>query len=193
MGPDSGNQLQGPGTPSARPKYVHPSGHRLPCAVIQLPTHLSLQGVPGIINLAANRGQERNPRWYGVLSHPWPSLTFQAVEDPAGSRLQQPTQGRPVTTAVGRPFSPLSCHSPPATWGWSVGSAPQVYNGHLVVVAARAGCSHELVTVIIIVGFPGGSVVKNPPVNAGDVGSVPGEGRSPGGGNGVVPAVVAHL
>ena len=29
-------------------------------------------------------------------------------------------------------------------------------------------------------GFPGGSVVKNPPANAGDVGS----GRSPGGGNG---------
>ena len=37
-------------------------------------------------------------------------------------------------------------------------------------------------------GFPGGSVVKNPPVNAGDeagaVDSVPGSGRSPGGGNG---------
>ena len=26
-------------------------------------------------------------------------------------------------------------------------------------------------------GFPGGSVVKNPPVHAGDVGSVPGSGR----------------
>ena len=33
-------------------------------------------------------------------------------------------------------------------------------------------------------GFPGGSVVKNPPANAGDEGSVPGLGRSPGGGNG---------
>ena len=33
-------------------------------------------------------------------------------------------------------------------------------------------------------GFPGGSVVKNPPANAGDVGSVPGLGRSPGEGNG---------
>ena len=31
-------------------------------------------------------------------------------------------------------------------------------------------------------GFPGGSVVKNPPVNAGAMGSSPGEGRSPGGG-----------
>ena len=29
-------------------------------------------------------------------------------------------------------------------------------------------------------GFPGDSVVKNPPVNAGDVGSIPGSGRSPG-------------
>ena len=33
-------------------------------------------------------------------------------------------------------------------------------------------------------GFPGGSVVKNLPANAGDVGSIPQSGRSPGGGNG---------
>ena len=33
-------------------------------------------------------------------------------------------------------------------------------------------------------GFPGGSVVKNPPVNVGDVGSIPGSGRSLGEGNG---------
>ena len=31
-------------------------------------------------------------------------------------------------------------------------------------------------------GFPGGTVVKNPPANGGDVGSIPGSGRSPGGG-----------
>ena len=30
-------------------------------------------------------------------------------------------------------------------------------------------------------GFPGGTVVKNLPVSAGDEGSVPGSGRSPGG------------
>ena len=33
-------------------------------------------------------------------------------------------------------------------------------------------------------GFPGGSVVKNPPANAGDMGSFPGSGKSPGEGNG---------
>ena len=33
-------------------------------------------------------------------------------------------------------------------------------------------------------GFPGGSVVKNPPAMAGDVGLIPGSGRSPGEGNG---------
>ena len=33
-------------------------------------------------------------------------------------------------------------------------------------------------------GFPGGAVVKNPPANARDVGSLPGSGRFPGGGNG---------
>ena len=38
-------------------------------------------------------------------------------------------------------------------------------------------------------GFPGGSVIKNPPANAGisgDTGSIPGLGRSPGVGNGNV-------
>ena len=34
-----------------------------------------------------------------------------------------------------------------------------------------------------IVGFPGSSVVKNLPANAGDIDSVPGSGRSPGEGN----------
>ena len=33
-------------------------------------------------------------------------------------------------------------------------------------------------------GFPGGSVVKNPPANAGDTDSIPGPGRSPGERNG---------
>ena len=32
--------------------------------------------------------------------------------------------------------------------------------------------------------FPGGSVVKNPPANAGDVGLIPGSGRCPEEGNG---------
>ena len=33
-------------------------------------------------------------------------------------------------------------------------------------------------------GFPGGSVVKNPPANAGDVGSVSGSGKPPEEGHG---------
>ena len=35
-----------------------------------------------------------------------------------------------------------------------------------------------------ILGFPHGSVIKNPPANARDVGSIPGSERSHGGGNG---------
>ena len=35
-----------------------------------------------------------------------------------------------------------------------------------------------------IMNFPGGSVVKSSPLSAGDVGSIPGSGRSPGEGNG---------
>jgi len=33
-------------------------------------------------------------------------------------------------------------------------------------------------------GFPGDLAVENPPPNAGDTGSIPGFGRSPGEGNG---------
>jgi len=40
------------------------------------------------------------------------------------------------------------------------------------------------VDVIHYLGFPGGSVVKNMPANAGDASLIPGSGRSPGGGNG---------
>ena len=36
----------------------------------------------------------------------------------------------------------------------------------------------------MITHFPGGLVVKTPPPSAGDVGSIPGSGRSPGEGNG---------
>ena len=35
-----------------------------------------------------------------------------------------------------------------------------------------------------LVGFPSGSVVKNPPANVGDLSLIPGSGRSPGEGNG---------
>ena len=36
----------------------------------------------------------------------------------------------------------------------------------------------------LILSFPGGSVVKNLPANARDLGSIPGSGRSSGEGNG---------
>ena len=36
----------------------------------------------------------------------------------------------------------------------------------------------SLITKTKLLGFPGGTVVKNPPANAGDTGSSPGPGRS---------------
>ena len=41
-----------------------------------------------------------------------------------------------------------------------------------------------LITISIIIGFLGGSEVKASACNAGDPGSIPGLGRSPGEGNG---------
>ena len=40
-------------------------------------------------------------------------------------------------------------------------------------------------------GFPGGSVVKNLPASAADVGWIPRSGRSPGEGNGNLPSILA--
>ena len=40
-------------------------------------------------------------------------------------------------------------------------------------------------------GFPGASVVKNPPDNVGESGSIPGFGRSPGEGNAPPSSVLA--
>ena len=39
-------------------------------------------------------------------------------------------------------------------------------------------CSFETLALKCAKGFPGGLVVKNPPANAGDMGSSPGPGRS---------------
>ena len=51
-----------------------------------------------------------------------------------------------------------------------------------------AGCGQKQSTIWVLViitrGFTGGSVIKNPPANAGDTGSIPGSGRYPGVGNG---------
>ena len=45
-------------------------------------------------------------------------------------------------------------------------------------------CFANKIIYTIFLGFPSGSVVKNPPANAGDVGLIPGSGRSSGEGSG---------
>ena len=48
-------------------------------------------------------------------------------------------------------------------------------------------CVYIVMDILVIWSFPGGSVVKNPPANAGDTrdsGSIPGSGRSLGLGHG---------
>ena len=50
-------------------------------------------------------------------------------------------------------------------------------NCHQLVVATQS-------LLLLCTGFPGGSVIKNPPANAGDSGLIPRLGRSPVKGNG---------
>ena len=56
-----------------------------------------------------------------------------------------------------------------------------LYNVALLSVIQQ--CKSIIITYIYPL-LPGGSVVKNPPVNAGATGSIPGSGRSPGEKNG---------
>ena len=68
--------------------------------------------------------------------------------------------------------------------------SPARDSGDLYQLFPSPGRSRQLwflsVCTMLSQGFPGGAVAKNPPPNAGeerDTGSIPGSGRSPGGGN----------
>ena len=63
-------------------------------------------------------------------------------------------------------------------------SVPSRCEGQMIQTAPSQGNFSGICFVSGCKGFPGGSAVKNPPANAGDVGSIPGSGRSPGEGNG---------
>ena len=61
------------------------------------------------------------------------------------------------------------------------------FHGHLTQAKRSATCvEKEGIDVFKVqhTDFPGGSVVKNPPADAGDSGWIPGWGRSPGEGKG---------
>ena len=57
------------------------------------------------------------------------------------------------------------------------GNAKECSNYHTIAPISHASKG-------MLRDFPGGTVVKNPPASAGDMGSIPGLGRSPGEGKG---------
>ena len=63
-----------------------------------------------------------------------------------------------------------------------------VYNSVMSIMVIIADTSKFLPC---IRGFPGDSVVKNPPANVGDAGSISGLGRSLGEGNGTHSSILA--
>ena len=83
-----------------------------------------------------------------------------------------------------RPLLQRLCKPPSLLW---LSLTSPMCQGHL---KSSKTCSYPqdaegpLGLVNITIGFYNGSVVKNPPANAGDVSSIPGSGRSPGEGNG---------
>ena len=71
-------------------------------------------------------------------------------------------------------------------WSQAPGPGGMVGRGVCSLAASLPGFppSHFMLSIPVSLGFPGGSVVKNPPANAGDVDLIPGSGRSPEEGNG---------
>ena len=69
-------------------------------------------------------------------------------------------------------LAPWPCHFPP----YDLGLIPSPLDPPFL--------GYKMGIVMPVLGFPGGSVVKNSPANAGDSGSIPGSGRSPGERNG---------
>ena len=59
---------------------------------------------------------------------------------------------------------------------------PPQFTGVATVLIGRQGTDPLLCEFLRISGFPRGLVVMNLPANTGDIGSIPGSGRSPGGG-----------
>ena len=91
------------------------------------------------------------------------------------SSLPVTCQGASLTT------SPRAAYLPPLlgcdlwTQQWLV-LKEKVYRNNILQLSQSLGWNEW--------GFPGGSVVKNPPANSGDMGSTHGSGRPPGEGNG---------
>ena len=67
----------------------------------------------------------------------------------------------------------ISQHSRTTVHSWESPSPLRLQNTFSILVEVRA-----------LIGFPGGSEVKASASNTGDLGSIPGLGRSPGEGNG---------
>ena len=55
---------------------------------------------------------------------------------------------------------------------------------YLIIFSQLGSSSRVLAQISHWWGFPGDSTLKNPPANAGDLGLIPGWGRSPGERNG---------
>ena len=79
-----------------------------------------------------------------------------------------------------------------ATTHTKIASPPPPYK-QLYVYIIHTILHHAFFYLIISFGegFPGGSVVKNLPANAGNSSSIPGSGRSPGEGNGYTLTILA--
>ena len=97
----------------------------------------------------------------------------------ARSTLLAASCGLPLVELASLSLSPLS--SPDKRYG---GQAASLKDRTLGVVHLSSTASHLLELSHMGMGFPGGSDGKETACNAGDLGSIPGLGRSPGGEHG---------
>ena len=61
-------------------------------------------------------------------------------------------------------------------WSWHIAAARQTVIGHVIEGSKEVGGMWKITLKGKVTDFPGGPVVKNLPSNAGDTGSIPGQG-----------------
>ena len=123
------------------------------------------------------------PSFYSRAVGPWPSSTLRHWL--LWSHRQWATQARRLSHTWLPPAQERTCSH---IWTvWSSSNSKYSSSSSVSELSANSAFTGLLLQTYLRIketwGFPGGSVIKNPPANAGDKGLNPGSGRFPGEGS----------
>ena len=127
-------------------------------------------------------GQQKSPSIWGSL---WKESTLSCRQKKVSTRLPGPMLPFNFTKTRGKnAMNFLNLRAKSVEW-------KSLWMFYMLMYTKKVHFRPDLGRILLrmayhlslLLGFPGGSVVKNLPANAGDLGLIPGLGRSPGEGN----------